>query len=326
MKHHLLKKKGLLVALAAMIGGAASAANYSYVFAKDGSNAPAANAANWTSADGVVIIPTNDKSQARDKTIDGIGYVYAPRAKTFVFNLSNTGIKSLAGMKIAVQNGSTANTSVTTLAYSTDNTNWVNFDELTIAENGAIHVASTNLNGKTEISELPALYIRVTAQQGTYLYGCSFTDGNATDGAPNYVPSSVAPAEHSALPVNGTITLTFDEVVKSVNASAFTFDAVTGATITDVKAEGNKVHVSYTGFAANGNLNIASGAVTDLTDDASTIANSIAFEKDMTAPTLSSISPAENSTIHIQDLGEDARKIKLTFSEDIKIDDTKEVT
>ncbi|MBO7337930.1 MAG: Ig-like domain-containing protein, partial [Paludibacteraceae bacterium] len=49
-------------------------------------------------------------------------------------------------------------------------------------------------------------------------------------------------------------------------------------------------------------------------------------EKDMTAPTLSSITPAENSTIHIQDLGEDARKIKLTFSEDIKIDDTKEVT
>ena len=69
---HLLKKKGLLVALAAMIGGVASAADYNYVFAADGSNAPAKEEANWTSADGVVIIPTNDKSQARSKTIDGI--------------------------------------------------------------------------------------------------------------------------------------------------------------------------------------------------------------------------------------------------------------
>ena len=42
---HLLKKKGLLVALAAMIGGVASAADYNYVFAADGSNAPAANQA-----------------------------------------------------------------------------------------------------------------------------------------------------------------------------------------------------------------------------------------------------------------------------------------
>ena len=31
---HLLKKKGLLVALAAMIGGVASAADYNYVFAE----------------------------------------------------------------------------------------------------------------------------------------------------------------------------------------------------------------------------------------------------------------------------------------------------
>lgn len=324
MKHHLLKKKGLLVALAAMIGGAASAADYNYVFAADGSNAPAKEEANWTSADGVVIIPTNDKSQARGKTIDGIAYVYAPRAKKFVFDLSKTGIKSLGGMKIAVQNGSSSNTSLTTLEYSTDNTNWVKFDTLTIAGNSAIHVASVNLNGNTTISSLTALYVRLTAQQGTYLYGCSFTDGNATDGTPEYV--SVSPAENSALDVDGTIVLTFNEVVKSVNASAFTFDVATGATVTGVKAEGNQVYVSYTGFAANGNLNVAAGAVTDLTDVSNTGTASIAFEKDMTAPQLSSILPIENSTIHIQDLGEDARKIKLTFDEDIAIDDTKEVT
>ncbi|MBQ6963754.1 MAG: Ig-like domain-containing protein [Paludibacteraceae bacterium] len=324
MKHHLLKKKGLLVALAAMIGGVASAADYNYVFAADGSNAPAKEEANWTSADGVVIIPTNDKSQARGKTIDGIAYVYAPRAKKFVFDLSKTGIKSLGGMKIAVQNGSSSNTSLTTLEYSTDNTNWVKFDTLTIAGNSAIHVASVNLNGNTTISSLTALYVRLTAQQGTYLYGCSFTDGNATDGTPEYV--SVSPAENSALDVDGTIVLTFNEVVKSVNASAFTFDVATNATVTGVKAEGNQVYVSYTGFAANGNLNVAAGAVTDLTDVSNTGTASIAFEKDATAPELSSFSPAENSTIHIQDLGEDARKIKFTFNEDIAIDDTKEVT
>lgn len=324
MKHHLLKKKGLLVALAAMIGGVVSAADYNYVFAADGSNAPAKEEANWTSADGVVIIPTNDKSQARGKTIDGIAYVYAPRAKKFVFDLSKTGIKSLGGMKIAVQNGSSSNTSLTTLEYSTDNTNWVKFDTLTIAGNSAIHVASVNLNGNTTISSLTALYVRLTAQQGTYLYGCSFTDGNATDGTPEYV--SVSPAENSALDVDGTIVLTFNEVVKSVNASAFTFDVATGATVTGVKAEGNQVYVSYTGFAANGNLNVAAGAVTDLTDVSNTGTASIAFEKDMTAPQLSSILPIENSTIHIQDLGENARKIKLTFDEDIAIDDTKEVT
>ena len=321
---HLLKKKGLLVALAAMIGGVASAADYNYVFAADGSNAPAKEEANWTSADGVVIIPTNDKSQARGKTIDGITYEYAPRAKTFVFKLSNTGITSLGGMKIAIQNGSTGNPSLSTLEYSTDSVNWVTFDTVTIAKNAALHLASTNLNGITSISSLSKLYVRLTAQQGTYLYGCSFTDGNATDGTPEYV--SVSPAENSVLDVDGTIVLTFNEVVKSAETSAFTFDVATSAKVTGVKAEGNQVYVSYTGFAANGNLNVAAGAVTDLTDVSNTAPASIAFEKDMTAPELSSFSPAENSTIHIQDLGEDARKIKLTFDEDIAIDGTKEVT
>ena len=321
---HLLKKKGLLVALAAMIGGVVSAADYNYVFAADGSNAPAANQADWTSADGVVIIPTNDKSQARGKTIDGIDYVYAPRAKKFIFDLSKTGIKSLGGMKIAIQNGSTGNPSLSTLEYSTDSVNWVTFDTVTVAKNAALHLASTNLNGITSISSLSKLYVRLTAQQGTYLYGCSFTDGNATDGTPEYV--SVSPAENSVLDVDGTIVLTFNEVVKSAEASAFTFDVATNATVTGVKAEGNQVYVSYTGFAANGNLNVPAGAVTDLTDVSNTAPASIAFEKDATAPVLSSFSPVANSTIHIQDLGEDARKIKFTFNEDIAIDDTKEVT
>lgn len=324
MKHHLLKKKGLLVALAAMIGGVASAADYNYVFAADGSNAPAKEEANWTSADGVVIIPTNDKSQARGKTIDGIAYVYAPRAKKFVFDLSKTGIKSLGGMKIAVQNGSSSNTSLTTLEYSTDNTNWVKFDTLTIAGNSAIHVASVNLNGNTTISSLTALYVRLTAQQGTYLYGFSFTDGNATDAAPEVLSSS--PAENASLSANGTIVLSCNEVVTVADASAFAFAPATGATITDVKAGGNKVYISYTGFAASGDLTIGTGAIADLTGNANTASATFAFEKDATAPVLSSFSPEENSTIHIQDLGEDARKIKLTFDEDIAIDDTKEVT
>ncbi|MBQ2052013.1 MAG: Ig-like domain-containing protein, partial [Paludibacteraceae bacterium] len=324
MKHHLLKKKGLLVALAAMIGGVASAADYSYVFAKNGSNAPAANQANWISADGVVIIPTNDKSQARGKTIDGIEYVYAPRAKTFVFKLSNTGITSLGGMKIAIQNGSTANPSLSTLAYSTDSANWVTFDTVTVEKNAALHLASTNLNGITSISSLSKLYVRLTAQQGTYLYGFSFTDGNATDAAPEVLSSS--PAENASLSANGTIVLSCNEVVTVADASAFAFAPATGATITDVKAGGNKVYISYTGFAASGDLTIGTGAIADLTGNANTASATFAFEKDATAPVFSSISPDENSTIHIQDLGEDARKIKLTFNEDIKIDDTKEVT
>ena len=324
MKHHLLKKKGLLVALAAMIGGVASAADYNYVFAADGSNAPAKEEANWTSADGVVIIPTNDKSQARGKTIDGIAYVYAPRAKKFVFDLSKTGIKSLGGMKIAVQNGSSSNTSLTTLEYSTDNTNWVKFDTLTIAGNSAIHVASVNLNGNTTISSLTALYVRLTAEQGTYLYGFSFTDGNATDAAPEVLSSS--PAEHASLSANGTIVLSCNEVVTVADASAFAFAPATSATITDVKAGGNKVYISYTGFAASGDLTIGTGAIADLTGNANTASATFAFEKDATAPELSSFSPAENSTIHIQDLGEDARKIKFTFNENIAIDGSKEVT
>lgn len=324
MKHHLLKKKGLLVALAAMIGGVASAADYNYVFAENGSNAPAANQANWISADGVVIIPTNDKSQARGKTIDGIAYVYAPRAKTFVFKLSNTGITSLGGMKMAIQNGSSGNPSLSTLEYSTDSANWVTFDTVTVAKNAALHLASTNLNGITSISSLSKLYVRLTAQQGTYLYGFSFTDGNATDAAPEVLSSS--PAEHASLSANGTIVLSCNEVVTVADASAFAFAPATGATITDVKAGGNKVYISYTGFAASGDLTIGAGAIADLTGNANTASATFAFEKDATAPVLSSFSPEENSTIHIQDLGEDARKIKFTFNEDIAIDGSKEVT
>ena len=60
-----------------------SAADYSYVFATNGSNAPTHGQANWTSADGVVTIPTNDKSKERSKTIDGTAYTFAPRAKSF---------------------------------------------------------------------------------------------------------------------------------------------------------------------------------------------------------------------------------------------------
>lgn len=326
MKHHLLKKKGLLVALAAMIGGVASAADYNYVFAADGSNAPAKEEANWTSADGVVIIPTNDKSQARGKTIDGITYEYAPRAKTFVFKLSNTGITSLGGMKIAIQNGSTGNPSLSTLEYSTDSVNWVTFDTVTVAKNAALHLASTNLNGITSISSfsLSKLYVRLTAQQGTYLYGCSFTDGNATDAAPEVLSSS--PAENAYLSANGTIVLSCNEVVTVADTSAFAFAPATDATITDVKAGGNKVYISYTGFAASGDLTIGTGAIADLTGYANTASATFAFEKDATAPVFSSISPEEYSTIHIQDLGEDARKIKFTFNEDIAIDSTKKVT
>ncbi|MBQ9591270.1 MAG: Ig-like domain-containing protein [Paludibacteraceae bacterium] len=301
-----------------------SAADYSYVFATDGSNAPTQGQANWTSADGVVTIPTNDKSTARSKTIDAIAYTFAPRAKSFTFNLSNTGITSLGGMKIAVQNGSSGNPSLNTLAYSTDNATWVTFDTMTLAGNAAAHLASTKLNGVTSIASLPALYIRLTTQQGTYLYGFSFTDGNATDVNPVVLSSS--PAENASIDGSGTIELTCNEVVTVANASAVSFAAATGASVTEVKAAGNRLYVSYSGFAATGALIVGAGAVADLEGNTNTASFSVTFDKDATAPTLTSINPEENSTIHIQDLGEDARKIKLTFDEDIALDETNPIT
>lgn len=317
-----MKKRFLFAALSLLFSVSnVFAADYNFSF--NASNVPA-DGNSWTSGDEVITIPTNDKRGARSATIDGVSYTHAVRAKSFVFELSKTSVSSLGAMKLAIQNGSSGNTSLNTLAYSIDNNTWVTFDTLTLAGNEKKGLQSTNLNGITSIASLPKLYVRLTTQQGTYLYGCIFTDGSATDDVPAVLSSS--PAASSSIDATGTIVLTCNEVVTVADASAFSFDAGTGATVTSVTAGGNQVYVNYSGFSASGALNVSVNAISDLTGSKNTAPFSVNFECDVTPPTMTGISPEENSTIHIQDLDEDARKIKLTFDEDIQLDGTNPIT
>ncbi len=318
MKHHLLKKKGLLVALAAMIGGVASAADYTFTWS---GYTPTKNV-RFASDDNVLYVTPADFNATRPAPVAGYtGGIKTTKNEGLVVNVKNTALSSIGGVDFVMQNGSSSGEATFTFAYSLDSTNFVTVETVVLEGNEKKQISIPELVSKTALSSFDKFFIRLVTSNNSWFYGFKLTDGSVADGAP--AVSAANPAGGSVIPNEGTLEVVFDELIKVVDASKITLN---GVPVNAAIAMGNKLVITYSGFSASSSLEIAKDAVADLNNNEMASDYSVAYQRDMTAPVFSSISPEENSTIHIQDLGEDARKIKLTFNEDIKIDDTKEVT
>lgn len=315
---HLLKKKGLLVALAAMIGGVVSAADYTFTW----SGYTPTKDVRFASSDNVLYVTPADFNATRKAPVAGYtGGIKTTKNEGLVVNVKNTTLSSIGGVDFVMQNGSSSGEATFTFAYSLDSTNFVTVETVVLEGNEKKQISIPELVSKAALSSFDKFFIRLVTSNNSWFYGFKLTDGSVADGAP--AVSAANPADGSVIPNEGTLEVVFDELIKVVDASKITLN---GVSVDAAIAMGNKLVITYSGFSASSSLEIAKDAVADLNDNEMASDYSVAYQRDMTAPVFSSISPEEYSTIHIQDLGEDVRKIKLTFDEDIAIDGSKEVT
>lgn len=266
-------------------------------------------------------------------SVDGIGTTLTGRAKTFttVNNAATSPVTSIAYTKavkcwgvtfsdfsslgqisLAVQNGSSGTAGLFKTQTSVDGgTTWVTVDSITLAGNALTIIRPSNVITKSGVK------MRFVFPWQCWFFGVqaynNVNEASASNG-PAFI--SASPVAGSSLPADGSIALTFDELLKAGVGNI----SLGNATISSVKYLGNVALITYTGYSNSTNpLAIDAAAITDNTGTALTAPVSINYVIDVTPPSLSSTSIASGSIIHINDLGQDARKIKLTFSEPIKI-------
>ncbi len=272
-----------------------------FSFSSDQVNtAPAmlANAGSETSISLNIISPTNISARSKQ------GYSYAMKCSGI--ELSGN-LSAIGSFELAVQNGSSGNVATYTVQVW-DGTAWVTAETKDLAGNTDMLYIPSSIITKS------AAKVKVTSSNSSWFYGLKIYNNTTADGAPALV--SVSPTENSNLPSTGVITLQFDELVKAGTGTP----TLGNATISTVKYAGNQVIIDYDGFTAATNpLTIPTGCITDYSGNALASKIEKNYIIDNTPPAFESASPKNNSTIHIGDLGEDTRKIKLTFSEDIKI-------
>ena len=241
--------------------------------------------------------------------------IFAPNTYTHSMRPGTNGgvelsgdLSSIGSFELDVQNGSSSNDAVITTSVW-NGTAWQTADVTSLP-------ASTRLKYRpqTVISKSPAR-VRVTfSTGGVWFYGLQVFNNTNPDGAPQFVSST--PAESENLSAVGNIRLQFDEYLNPVNISAISLG---NATVSSVQNFGNTLQVDYTGLTNPSNpvLSISGAGITDFSGTALSSDVSLVYAIDNDAPVLQNITPADGSTIHINDLGEEARKIKLTFNEPI---------
>lgn len=308
-------KKLLFLSLLLLTAFTTQAAAPKISFSWDNNTKEITGTDSFTSADGYFTITTLGSTSPSNRNKEG--YVSAIKCRAIEIDMTtfNSGAGfSIGRVAFALQNGSSGNDMTATVSYYNGSA-WVQTESLTVAGN-----ASTTYSPATIVSKGNVQKIKFDLSNSSWFYGVQVYESTVADGAPAFV--SAEPAENSYLPASGTIFLTFDELVKEGTGNI----TLGSATISNVAYKGNSVEIAYTGFTANASLSVDAGKITDLSGNPLAGALNIAYLRDVTAPTFVSISPAQTELIHINDLGENARKIKITFNEDIKIDETKTIT
>ncbi len=239
------------------------------------------------------------------------GYSYAMKCSGI--ELSGN-LSSIGSFEMAIQNGSSGNTATYTVQVW-DGANWITTETFTLAGNADAMFTPQSVITKS------AAKIKVSSSNSSWFYGLKVYNNTNSDGAPAFV--SVSPEESSNLPADGSISVKFDELVK-IGSGAPTLG---NAVISSVEYKGNTMVINYTNFTdATNPLYIPAASVTDYNGTALATNITKTYIIDNTAPVFESIVPNEGSIIHVQDLGEDARKIKLTFNEDIQMSDVGTIT
>lgn len=277
-------------------------------FSWDANTKAIESTASFTSSDGYFTISSLGSTNPSNRNKEG----YTKGIKVSSVEIDMTSFNSGAGFPIGsiafvMQNGSSGNTMDITVSYY-DGSAWIETEKTTVGGN-----ASTTYYPATIVSKANVKKVKFAFTNSSWFLAVNVFESTATDGVPALV--TAAPAENAFLSGDGTITLQFDELVKAGTGNI----TLGSTTISNVAYKGNTVEISYTGFAAAASLSVPAGAITDLAGNSLSSDLSIAYQKDVTPPTQTAIVPAENSDIHVSDLGEDSRKIKITFDEKIKI-------
>lgn len=225
---------------------------------------------------------------------------------------------SLGEITLAIQNGSSGNTALLE-AHIYDGSDWVKADEILLEGN------IRTLWQPAQVISKSAVAVKFIFPFDCWFYSVEAYDHkekSAAASAPSLL--SATPEAGTNLPGEGTITLRFDELVKIAgNVSGITLG---DAQITSAESLGNSIRINYTGLTAGPVLTVSKETVTDRSNTPLVNDINIIYVIDNTPPALLSIVPAAGSTIHINDLGEEARKIKLTFDEPVKINDSQPIT
>lgn len=217
--------------------------------------------------------------------------------------------------------GQTATENVTTLLYSNEESGCAT--STTAATPMTIYKAATGTDKDVLSAGYYILYIDNGSSSGNTLDKLSFTSASTTPDTTKPTLSSSTPTNSAtSVATSGNIVLTFSENVIVNDASKFSLSGGEGSlTTASISVSGAAVTIPYTGLENNTTYTFSAdaGAVKDAANNTSDALADISFttvEADVTPPTLSSSTPANNAA-NIATSG----NIVLTFSENVSIND-----
>ena len=217
--------------------------------------------------------------------------------------------QSIGSLVCFLKNGSTSQPCTINVYYSNGN-DWVETDVFVVKPQDSLHYAPKNIVTKSKVNK-----VKFEFSVDTYLYELALYENENVDGAPIFVSSD--PKAQERIPSAGEINLSFDEYISLNTAgSGITFG---NASIIESAVYGNMLKVSYSGFDETSALVIPSDMIRDLDGNACGTSINLQFNNDIQGPSMVSVTPAQGSIIHVQDLGEDHRMIRLKFNEKIAL-------
>ena len=217
--------------------------------------------------------------------------------------------QSIGSLVCFLKNGSTSQPCTINVYYSNGG-DWIQTDSYTVKAQDSLHYKPMNIITKSKVNK-----VKFDFSVDTYLYELALYDNENIDGAPIFVSSN--PVAQERIPSAGDICLSFDEYISLNTASeGISFG---NASIIESSVYGNMLKVSYSGLDAASSLVIPSDVIRDLDGNACGTSINLQFNNDIQGPAMESVTPAQGTTIHVQDLGEDHRMIRLKFNEKIML-------
>lgn len=193
-----------------------------------------------------------------------------------------------------------------------DGNNWITVESISLPGNGF------TLYRPSKVISKSAVKIKFVADGDFFFYGIdAYSHKDAANAANPPSLLSATPAENAIIPGAGSLFLQFDELIKEGSNLSVTLG---NATITKTTFLGNTLQIDYTDFTnATNPLAVTKTSVADYSGTELSNNISVQYAIDITPPAQTDIAPADGSGIHVGDLGEYQRKIKITFDENIKI-------
>lgn len=222
---------------------------------------------------------TTGNGNKKSSSMFSATYTIVPRVDP-VFTLSSTSIATNETAQIKVgDNDGLDGVTLSNLTYDTE--------KMTISEAGVITPKANSQGGPYNITFTTAATSKYNAGSGNL----SITFEEADETAPSFVSSSPADGATNVA-VSGTIVLTFDEAIGTVDATKFTLSKGTKGTIAVDGTDATKVNVAFSAIPYNTEvtLSVAAGAVADAAGNESAALDNITFttiKEPMHKPTIS---------------------------------------